>query len=329
MATYKGIQGYTVQKLATDPTASEAIGQLWYNSGTGKFKIATEGKGAWAAGGAMVVGRNRLGGCGTSTAGLVVGGFPPGGAPNVGLTEEYDGSTWTEVTNYPVGTQSPGMAGTQTAALFISGGDYSPTASHTYNGSTWTATGTRNASGLLRCNGSGTQTAALTTGGETHPWTGYSNTTESYNGTAWTELAVYPISSSEVQVMGTTSATIGVGGHPGAPGNKLVNIWNGASWTAGTNCNTGRSEFSSSHVGATSTSGIIFGGNSPLTGATEKWNGTSWTEVGDMATARSQLAGGGNSAAAIAMGGSAGGSITGATEAWADPVYAIKTVTVS
>jgi hypothetical protein len=33
MATYKGIQGYTVQKLSSDPTAAEAVGQLWYNSG--------------------------------------------------------------------------------------------------------------------------------------------------------------------------------------------------------------------------------------------------------------------------------------------------------
>ena len=42
MGTYKGIQGYTVQKLATDPTASEAVGQLWYNSTAGKFKIVVD-----------------------------------------------------------------------------------------------------------------------------------------------------------------------------------------------------------------------------------------------------------------------------------------------
>ena len=50
MATYKGIQGYSVQKLSSDPTASEAVGQLWYNSGTGKFKISVAGAGAWASG---------------------------------------------------------------------------------------------------------------------------------------------------------------------------------------------------------------------------------------------------------------------------------------
>ena len=51
MATYKGIQGYSVQKLSSDPTASEAAGQLWYNSTSWKFKLAVAGAGAWSAGG--------------------------------------------------------------------------------------------------------------------------------------------------------------------------------------------------------------------------------------------------------------------------------------
>tara|TARA_R100001086_G_scaffold143373_1_gene75489 strand:+ start:20 stop:187 length:168 start_codon:yes stop_codon:yes gene_type:complete len=43
MATYKGIQGYTVQNLASDPAASEDNeGQLWYNSTTGTFKIVVD-----------------------------------------------------------------------------------------------------------------------------------------------------------------------------------------------------------------------------------------------------------------------------------------------
>ncbi len=50
MATYKGIQGTTVQKLATDPTASEAAGQLWYNSTSGAFKVSVAGAGAWSSG---------------------------------------------------------------------------------------------------------------------------------------------------------------------------------------------------------------------------------------------------------------------------------------
>ena len=52
MATYKGIQGYTVQKLSSDPTASaDTEGQLWYNSVSGKFKIVVAAAGVWATGG--------------------------------------------------------------------------------------------------------------------------------------------------------------------------------------------------------------------------------------------------------------------------------------
>ena len=326
MATYKGIKGVKVQSKAADPTASEADGTVWYNTATTALKYSIAAAAAWASAGSMVVGRNRLGGCGTSTAGLAVGGFPPGGAPNVGLTEEYNGTSWSEVNNYPVGTQSPGMAGTQTAALFISGGNYSPLASHEYDGTSWAAGGTRNNSALLRCQGCGTQTAALTTGGEAP----YSQVTETYNGTAWTELTNYPIATTEVQVMGTSTLAIGVGGYPGAPAGKLGNDWDGTSWTAGTNCNTGRTEFGSSHVGAPSTDAVIFGGNvPPHTANTEVWNGSTWTEVADLATSRSQLASGGAITSAIAIGGSIGGTITGATEVFSDAPYTIKTVTVS
>ena len=43
MATYKGTQGYTVQNLASDLTASaNTEGQVWYNSTEGKFKIVVD-----------------------------------------------------------------------------------------------------------------------------------------------------------------------------------------------------------------------------------------------------------------------------------------------
>ena len=39
MATYKGIQGQSVQTLASDPSpTASAEGQLWYNSTTYAFK---------------------------------------------------------------------------------------------------------------------------------------------------------------------------------------------------------------------------------------------------------------------------------------------------
>ena len=130
--------------------------------------------------------------------------------------------------------------------------------------------------------------------------------------------------------MGTTTSAIGAGGYPGAPDRKLSNSWDGTSWTAGTNCNTGRTEFGSSHVGAPSTDAVIFGGNiPPYTANTEVWNGSTWTEVADLATSRSQLASGGAITSAIAFGGSIGGTITGATEVYDAAPVSIKTVTTS
>ena len=73
------------------------------------------------------------------------------------------------------------------------------------------------------------------------------------------------------------------------------------------------------------------GGAPGYLATTEKWDGTSWTEVADLATARSEIRGGGTSALGIAMSGSIPGSpsYSAATEEWNDPVYSIKTVTVS
>ena len=83
MATYKNIQGYTVQKLSSDPTASEAVGQLWYKSTTGAFKIGTEGAGTWASGAAMNTARMGEGNAGVSQrSAQVAGGYT--GPPTTG-----------------------------------------------------------------------------------------------------------------------------------------------------------------------------------------------------------------------------------------------------
>ena len=40
MGTYKGIQGYLVETLASDPTLSEVhVGKLWYNTTSNTWKV--------------------------------------------------------------------------------------------------------------------------------------------------------------------------------------------------------------------------------------------------------------------------------------------------
>ena len=75
MATYKGIQGYTVQSLTSDPPAEQSVGQLWYNSTTGKFKLSTEGAGAWATANPLSgTGRQQSDMVGTKSAAIIMGG---------------------------------------------------------------------------------------------------------------------------------------------------------------------------------------------------------------------------------------------------------------
>jgi hypothetical protein len=79
MATYKGIQGFTIQNLSADPS-NPIEGQVWYNSTSNVWKVeeATTA-GAWATGNNLNTARFGLAGAGTQTAALAFGGLlPPG-----------------------------------------------------------------------------------------------------------------------------------------------------------------------------------------------------------------------------------------------------------
>jgi hypothetical protein len=79
MSTYKEIKGFKVQTLSSDPVASGLAGA------------------SWSSGGSLNVGKywNGRSGAGTQTAGLIAGGH--NGSGQVGTTESYNGSSWTEV----------------------------------------------------------------------------------------------------------------------------------------------------------------------------------------------------------------------------------------
>ena len=184
--------------------------------------------------------------------------------------------------------------------------------------------------------GFGTQTAAIAATGNAP-----SNTTnvESYNGSAWTEVANVNTGKFYRGNCGLQTAGLLVGG---APATVDTEEWNGASWTETANypvaitfpillgvqtaafCVAGTappgyvtatntyngSAFTESTaintargegVGAGTTSaGVITGGNTNSVSAlTELWNGSSWTEVGDLNTARNLLAGSGSSSSAM------------------------------
>ena len=216
MATYKGIQGYTVQKLSTDPTASEAGGQLWYNSTSGAFKLGTQGAGAWASGGVLSSPRGEGTGAGTQTAGIAMGGrlVPGSGATVVDVTETYNGTSWTEVNNLTSARRSLSSAkqGTTTASL-VFGGDAtgSPTfrdLTESYNGTSWSEGGDLTLE-IESGAGAGTQTAALSFGGGTNPEPTLTTNMQSWDGTSWTDGNSLNTGRNRLGGTGTTSTGTG------------------------------------------------------------------------------------------------------------------------
>ena len=333
MATYKGIQGYTVQKLATDPTASEAAGQLWYNSDSGAFKISAGSAGAWASGGNMNTARSQEGAAGNSnTAALIFGGALPSAAD---VTESYNGTAWTELNDLNnARTELVGM-GTQTAAL-AAGGSPPANAGYTesWDGTSWTtknvlSRGSATPQASAYAAGAGSTTSALFFGGDEGPNT--SALCESFNGTSWTEVGDLTTARSYMAGAGTSNdSVITFGGYPGPL--AVTEEWNGSAWTEVADLNTARQRDMAACQGTT-TASLCFGGDaSPdhLT-VTEKWDGTSWTEVADLATGVNDSGGAGVQSSAISAGGVNAPSPVGVvtTEEWDDPVYTIKTVTVS
>ena len=335
MATYKGIQGYTVQKLSEDPTASsDTAGQLWYNSGTGKFNIVVGGAGTWASGGNLNNARKGLGGIGITTAAVGVGGVAPITAL-VGYVEEYNGTAWTEVTNMPVATQFFASGGILTAG-WIAGGSISatgdppfPVTTDEYDGTSWAESGNMTVTHGYGLAGSGPQTAAFAATGANPPSHTGTTATEEYNGSSWTAGGATNQASHGGTAAGTQTAGLFFGG---TTYTAKTESYNGSSWTEVANLNTGRFHGATGGGTASNTSALYAGGMTPpFTAITESYNGTCWSEVGDLSSARDAMGGAttGN-ASFLAFGGSnPDSSMKNATEEFTAPVYSNKTVTVS
>ena len=333
MATYKGIQGYSVQSLSSDPTAaSGSEGQFWYNSSTGKFKITVAAAGSWAAGGNfLTAGTRSSASSGTQTAGLYSTGVQIGVPADTGPSTEYDGSTWTEVNNVNTPRTYAGGAGRQTAGL-IFGGASPPNftliggLTEAYDGTSWTTVNPLNNSryyvGSTNYAPAG---ACLVLGGTPTPY----DYVEEYDGTSWTEIADINTGRYALGGAGTTTSAMAFAGIPpaGSVNDGLSESFNGTSWSETADLNTGRDKCGA--AGESNTSALCYAGSPGYTGKTEKWDGSSWTEVGDLTNPRMALSAIGTASLALGGGGyyTPGGGV--ATEEWTDPVYTIKTATVS
>ena len=89
MTTYKGINGFAVQSVASDPSPLDE-GQVWYNNATYAFKLAAATTvGTWASGGALNTARRIGGSHGTSVGNAMVSSGINSAGSQITSTEEY------------------------------------------------------------------------------------------------------------------------------------------------------------------------------------------------------------------------------------------------
>jgi hypothetical protein len=326
MADYKGIKGFTIPNVSSDPD-NPIAGQIWYNSTSATLKGRVEGfsVGAWASGTAINSGRQGQGSAGIQTAGMIMGSGPvPAGRDQ---TEVYNGSTWSESNDLNTGRggRISGM-GTITAGVAAGGENGTLTNAEEYNGTGWTAATAMNV-GRRNAGSAGTQTAGLIVGNP-----GGVATSEEYNGTGWTTGGELSTGRSSVGGGGTLAASIMSGGEiPGYTTTPNAETYDGTSWTETGNLNTTRCSYASSISGTTSNL-LVYGGSpmnsSPYMNETEHFNGTSWTELADLATGIRTQGGCGTGVLAVSAGGAISGNPVATTvEDWS--TEATVTVTTS
>ena len=155
--------------------------------------------------------------------------------------------------------------------------------------------------------------AALGFGGGPPPAPGAVAITESWNGSAWTEVADLNTARALAGGAGNYTSAIAAGGDQYS---GTAESWNGSSWSNITSSpNTGHTQ---QGAGSDNEDAIIFGG-SPWTSnnQTDYWNGSSWTELANLNSAGQRGAGSGKSyTAALAIGGTLSGSISANNESF-------------
>jgi hypothetical protein len=274
----------------------------------------------WSSATSLTTGR--MGGA--PVAGTQNSSYAAGGHANptfTGVTEEYDGSTWSKSGDMIVARGYFKSAGNTSKGIVAGGCNPSTvTCTELYSGgifhgtlSAWSAGGALITAADYH-GATGTQNAGLKAGG--YPSANVGRLTEHYDGQTWSAGGSATIGREDTDVIGSQNAALWVGGNtPSTVASSEV--YNGIVWDKSADMNTARRY----NVGAgTQNAGITFGGFiSAASALTEEFNGETWTEVGDMIVNRYRFASGGTQNAAWAAGGVGDASdiaASGSMEEW-------------
>ena len=311
-------------------------GMLFLSGGTtlkGFGKAAGIPAATFASGGSLNTARGYHGGAGTDHEALLAFGGTTGTAVN--NVEQYNGSSWSEVAE--INTTRANLTGFGSSTAAIGGNGSTPDKSQveSWNGSAWTEIAELNTSRSDSAS-AGVQTSGMVATGTPVPGNpalqpgGTSYVTETWNGSAWTEVGDTNTKRLQAGMAMGGSVTAGIiaSGEDG-PGSRTVNAetWDGSSWTEVGNLSNARGtlyNFMGHSTSANAAGG--YSGTARLA-TNEHWNGSSWTEINDLSTARNAAFGAGSAVNGAVFGGDTGDYQSATEEFIADAT--LSTVTVS
>ena len=285
MATYQEIKGRKVQSLSADPPAAIGLGQIWYNTSTNLIKTSV-GIGAWTAGATMGSGAYLMRGLGIQTAGLSVGGMTVQPGTTTNTVQEYDGSTWTAITNFPQTVTGLGCFGTATAV--VTGAGAGPTVpghnkqTYLWNGGSWSTGNAQNTPRNYAANTAASPgTSGIFTQGNYPPGT---SNTENYDGICWSVGGARNYAAIWSTASGANAnEALAWGGYtiPGGALSTICESYDGTAWTGTPSLATGRSGQGGLGTNAGS---LSIGGTPPASPyipgtATEQWDLTSTVQT--------------------------------------------------
>ena len=297
-----GFNGTEHWNSAPPVFTKQVEGQLFFNSATNTFKETVfDIPGAtWASGGTKNNPSRNNAAFGTQTATVSAG---ESGGSTSNKTEEYNGTSWTEVNNLPTALASNSGAGVLTSGSSFGG---SPTVAeqYIYDGTNWTDGADLN-EGRHAAGAAGTSSSsAMMFGGHPPNLT----STEVYDGSSWSEKNDLNYGRQLLCGVGTVTAALAIGGSGSPPltSPNQSELWDGVTWTAAGSLPV--NVYGNAGSG-TSTLSIAMGGLPPGTDtdanmrSTQLWNGASWSEIAEMANSRASAQGTGSAVAGFVIGG--------------------------
>ena len=197
-------------------------------------------------------GRSSTAGTGTdSESGILIGGYF-----NYKQTEEYDGTSWTEV-NDIITERFNGMLFGNTEAAIVTGGETGINNTESWNGTNWSAVNNLIRSAHNTAEG-GTQNAGIIFGGGDGAYA-VDNCTDEWNGTNWSAGGAMINNSYTAAGNGIQNSAWSRHCHPNSQNTgATTEFYNGTSWSSGP---LGLVDSYSSQGSGTRSAGLLAGGN--------------------------------------------------------------------